>query len=85
MNLFAGDEFIGSNALDYTPVNGELELLLGVEERIEVERKLVRRDVDKRLLRDVRQIAFGYEITLRNGLKTAAAGGRPGSISRHQT
>jgi uncharacterized protein (TIGR02231 family) len=72
VSLFAGDEFIGSNALDYTPVNGELELMLGVEERIEVERELARRDVDKRLLRDVRQINYGYEITLRNGLSSAA-------------
>lgn len=71
VNLFAGDEFIGSNTLDYTPLQGELELMLGVEERIEVERELVRREVDKRLLRDVRQIGYGYEITLRNGLASA--------------
>lgn len=72
VNLFAGEEFIGSSRLDYVPLNGEFELLLGVEERIEVERELVRRDVDKRLLRDIRQIAYGYEITLRNGLKKPA-------------
>lgn len=72
VNLFAGDEFIGSNRLDYTPLGGELELMLGVEERIEVERELVRRDVDKRLLRDIRQIGYGYEITLRNGLASSA-------------
>lgn len=72
VNLFAGEEFIGTNRIDYTPVNGELELMLGVEERIEVERELARRDVDKRLLRDIRQIGYGYEITLRNGLPSAA-------------
>lgn len=68
VNLFVGDEFIGSNALEYTPINGELELVLGVEERIEVDRELKRRDVDKRFLRDSRQIAYGYEITLHNRL-----------------
>lgn len=71
-NLFDGEEYIGSNSLAYTPVNGELELMLGVEERIEVKRELMRRDVDKRLLRDVRQIGYSYEITLRNGLPSAA-------------
>ena len=72
VNLFAGDEYIGSNFLDYTPVNGELELMLGVEERIEVERELVRRDVDKRLLRDIRKIELSYEIRLHNGMKGPA-------------
>ena len=33
----------------------EVELLLGAEERITVARELVRRDVDKRLLRDQRR------------------------------
>ncbi|MEZ4516190.1 MAG: mucoidy inhibitor MuiA family protein [Chloroflexota bacterium] len=73
VNLFAGDEFIGSNSLDYTPVGGELELMLGVEERIEVERKLVRREVDKRLLRDIRQIDYDYEIELRNRMMVPAS------------
>ncbi len=65
-NLFVGDEFIGRTRLDYTPTNGEIELLFGVEERITVERELVKRDVDKRLLRDNRQLRYGYEIRLAN-------------------
>ena len=70
-NLFVGDEFIGRTRLDYTPSGGEIELLLGVEERITVERELVKRDVDKRLLRDNRQLRYGYEIELENLLETA--------------
>lgn len=72
-NLFVGDEFIGKTQLPYTPATGELELLLGVEERITTERELVRRDVDKRLLRDIRQIGYGYEIRLQNLLDRSAA------------
>lgn len=72
-NLFVGDEFIGQNEMAYTPTNGEIELFLGVEERIAVERELVRRDVDKRFLRDVRQIGYGYEVRLTNHLGRAAA------------
>ena len=66
MNLFAGDEFIGKNHLKYTPVNGEIELMLGVEESITVERTLEKRDVDKRLLRDNRQLRYGYKIEIKN-------------------
>jgi uncharacterized protein (TIGR02231 family) len=66
VNLFAGDEFIGSTEIEYIPTGGELELLFGVEERITVTRELKRRDVDKVLLRDRRQLRFGYEIEIEN-------------------
>ncbi|MFO7537093.1 MAG: mucoidy inhibitor MuiA family protein [Chloroflexota bacterium] len=64
--LFVNDEFIGQTRLEYTPHAAELELHLGVEEAITVERELTRRDVDKRLLRDNRQMRFGYKISLKN-------------------
>lgn len=65
-NLFFDDEFIGSTRLDYAPVGEEMELLLGVEERVKVERELAKRDVDKALLRDVRQLRYGYKVELEN-------------------
>lgn len=65
-NLYVGDEYIGRNHLKYTPPAAELELVLGVEERIAVKRELVRRDVDKKLLRDTRQVVYGYEIEVEN-------------------
>jgi uncharacterized protein (TIGR02231 family) len=65
-NLFFDEEFIGSTTLDYAPVGEVMELLLGVEERIKVERELARRDVDKALLRDKRQLRYGYKITSQN-------------------
>lgn len=72
VNLYDGEEYIGQNRLTYTPGGGEVELILGVEERIKVKRELVRREVDKRLLRDQRQVAYGYEIKLENLMPTAA-------------
>ena len=72
INLYVGDEYIGQNRLEYTPGGAEVELVLGVEERITVKRELVRREVDKRLLRDVRQVVYGYEIKLENLLATPA-------------
>lgn len=71
-SLYAGDEYIGQNRLEYTPTGAEVELILGVEERVTVKRELVRREVDKRLLRDVRQVIYGYEIELENLLPTSA-------------
>ena len=72
VNLYVGSEYIGHNRIDFTPVDGEVELVLGVEDRITVQRELVRRDVDKRFLRDQRQIAFGYVIKLENLLPSPA-------------
>lgn len=70
--LFAGDEFIGRTRLEFTPGGGEIELLLGVEERITVERELVRRDVDKRFIGDRRVLRYGYKIAVHNLLTRAA-------------
>jgi len=64
--LFVGDDYIGTSSLDYLAPGDEMELLLGVEDLITVERELVRRDVDKARLRDRRQLVFGYELTLKN-------------------
>lgn len=72
INLFAGDEFIGSNRMTYTAAGGEVELILGAEERIEIERELVQRDVDKRLLRDVRHLQYTYETRFKNLLPSKA-------------
>ena len=72
VSLYVGDEYIGQNRLEYTPGGGEVELVLGVEERIKVKRELVRREVDKRLLRDQRQVNYGYEITLENLTQSTA-------------
>lgn len=71
-SLFVDGEFIGATQLAYTAVNAELELLMGVEEQITVERELAARDVDKRFLRDTRQLRYAYKIKLRNGLSRTA-------------
>lgn len=73
LNLFVADEYIGRNQLEFTAVNDELELLLGVEDRIQVSREMVRRDVDKKLLRDQRQLRYGFEMKLKNLLEMAVS------------
>ncbi len=72
-NLFVGGEFIGTTLLDLTAPQGEIELYLGSEDRLKVERELKRRDVDKRLIGGRRHLIIGYEIKLENLLPFAAS------------
>lgn len=67
-NLFAGDEFLGTTKLELTPPQGEIELFLGIDDRLPVERELVRREVDKTIVGGRRRIRYGYEIRLENRL-----------------
>lgn len=69
-NLFAGDEFIGATNLELTAPAGELELYLGVDDRVKVERKLVRREVDKTMLGGKRRVHYGYAIQVESLLET---------------
>jgi len=72
-NLFSGDEFIGATELELVAPQGEIELYLGTDDRIKVERELKRREVDKKLLGDHRRLRYGYEITLENLLPVEAS------------
>ncbi|MGE5222154.1 MAG: mucoidy inhibitor MuiA family protein [Omnitrophica WOR_2 bacterium] len=72
VNLFAGDEFIGSTSIELTAPLGEIELYLGVDDRVKVERELKRREVDKRFIGGKRRIQYGYEIKLENLLPVPA-------------
>lgn len=71
VSLFAEGEFIGRNQLPFTAPNDEIEFLLGVEDRITVERELLKRQTDKRFMRDRRKIGYGYSIKLKNLLPTS--------------
>lgn len=69
-NLFVGEEFVGTTRLELIPPGGEVELYLGTDDRVRVERELKRREVDKRFLADRRRLLYGYEIRLENLLDT---------------
>jgi len=71
-NIFVGDEYIGTTQLELTAPQGQIELYLGSEDRLKVERELKRRDVDKRLIGGRRHLTIGYEIKLENMLPYAA-------------
>jgi len=70
-NLFVGQEFIGATRLKLTAPEGEIELTLGVDDRVRVVRELKRREVDKRLIGSRRALHYAYEMTLENLLPGA--------------
>ena len=69
--LFENDDFLGTTPLRLAAPGQELELALGADERLRVERKLMARDVDKTLLADRRRIRYKYRIEVEN-LRNAA-------------
>ncbi len=71
-NLFDSDEFIGATELELTAPAGELELYLGVDDRVKIERELKRRDVDKKFIGNKLRLNYGYEIRLENLLEAEA-------------
>lgn len=65
--VFHGDTFIGTTSLPETPSGGELEVYLGVDDLLKVERGLVERTVDKAgLVEKVRRLSYAYRIRVHN-------------------
>jgi uncharacterized protein (TIGR02231 family) len=64
--LFEGDDYLGTTAVELAAPGREFELALGADERLRVERKLMARDVDKTLLADRRRIRYKYKIEVEN-------------------
>ena len=64
--VFAEDEFVGASQLELTVPRGELELSLGVDDRITVERTMVSGMVDKKFMQDRRVITYAFRIEVTN-------------------
>jgi uncharacterized protein (TIGR02231 family) len=58
------DEYVGTTQLALTVPGGEIEIYLGSENRLKVERELKRREIDKRAIGSRRSQVFGYAINL---------------------
>jgi uncharacterized protein (TIGR02231 family) len=71
-NIYVDEEYIGGSELELTAPGGAIELYLGIDDRIKVERELKRREVDKRLLGGKRRIQYGYQIEIENALPDEA-------------
>lgn len=64
--LFEGDDYLGATRLEFVAPQQEIELFLGADERLRVERELTQREVDKNFLGDKRRIRYAYVIKLEN-------------------
>ncbi|NLE45624.1 MAG: mucoidy inhibitor MuiA family protein [Chloroflexi bacterium] len=70
--VFVGTEYLGKSAVDLTPPQGEIDLVLGSDDRFEIKREMVRREIDKRLIGDRRRQRQGYAITVENHLSVVS-------------
>lgn len=64
--IFHEGEYLGTAPLKQTAPGQELQVYLGVDDRIAVERKLTEASVDKKFMMDVRRYNYAYEITVQN-------------------
>jgi uncharacterized protein (TIGR02231 family) len=64
--IFHDAEFVGTTALDPWAPGEEIELALGVDDRVRVERELTRRSVGKALVGGTRRHEAAYTITVGN-------------------
>ncbi|WP_040810722.1 mucoidy inhibitor MuiA family protein [Nocardia concava] len=65
-SLFNNSEYVGATTLDIWAPGEERELALGVDDRIRIERELVRRNASKATLGSARRIDWEYTITVAN-------------------
>jgi uncharacterized protein (TIGR02231 family) len=70
--VFHGGEYVGSTVLDTVAPGGELEVQLGVDDRLRVGRELKRRSPSKAILGAVRTVDIAYEIEIENHRPAAA-------------
>ncbi|MHC5614361.1 MAG: mucoidy inhibitor MuiA family protein [Nostoc sp.] len=65
-NIFRDNVFIGTTQLDNITPGQEFKLNLGIDEGLKIERDLVERVVDKRLISNQRRITYTYRLIITN-------------------
>jgi uncharacterized protein (TIGR02231 family) len=66
VSIFHGGDFAGSGTIGTVPPGAEVELHLGVDDRVRVERELVHRSTGRRVVGGNRRIEAGYRIEVTN-------------------
>jgi|SRR6266545_1331508 len=72
VSVFHGADFVGTTSIDAVPPDGEVEFQLGVDDRVKIERELIRRETSKNLLGGQRKTTVMYRITVENHLRNPA-------------
>ncbi|MEH1866484.1 MAG: mucoidy inhibitor MuiA family protein [Nostoc sp.] len=65
-NIFRNNVFIGTTQLQNIAPGQEFKLNLGIDEGLKIERELVERLVDKRLISNQRRITYSYRLIITN-------------------
>jgi uncharacterized protein (TIGR02231 family) len=65
-NIFRDNTFVGTLQLDNISPGEELKLNLGIDEGLKIERELVERQVDKKLIGNQRRTTYAYRLILTN-------------------
>jgi uncharacterized protein (TIGR02231 family) len=71
-NIFRDNIFVGTTQLDNIAPGQEFKLNLGIEEGLKIERELVERQVDKKLIGNQRRITYSYRLIITNLLNSEA-------------
>ncbi|OUL30141.1 hypothetical protein BV378_04600 [Nostoc sp. RF31YmG] len=65
-NIFRDNIFVGTTNLENIAPGQEFKINLGIDEGLKIERDLVERQVDKKLMSNQRRITYGYRLTITN-------------------
>ncbi len=71
-NIFRDDVFVGTTQIANTVAGEEFKLNLGIDEGLKIERELVERQVDKKLIGNNRKITYTYKLIVTNLLQHEA-------------
>ncbi len=66
VNLYHGADFVGARRTETIVPNQEVEIFLGAEERLDIERKEIKRSVEKNFLGNTSRTILAYRITAQN-------------------
>ncbi|QSJ14192.1 mucoidy inhibitor MuiA family protein [Nostoc sp. UHCC 0702] len=65
-NIFRENIFVGTTKLENIAPGQEFKLNLGIDEALKIERELVERQVDKKLISNLRRTTYGYRLVITN-------------------
>lgn len=65
-NIVRDNMFVGTTNLENIAPGQEFKINLGIDEGLKIERDLVERQVDKKLMSSQRRITYGYRLTITN-------------------
>ena len=61
-NIFRDNTFVGTMQLENVSPGEQFKLNLGIDEGLKIERQLVERQVDKKLIGNQRRTSYGYRL-----------------------